>query len=83
MIGLASYRLFRLLVEDEIFMGPVEWSLARMPEWFNKMWRCCWCIGTWIAFGVTWATDAVVGLDAPALIGLAAAVVVGWLGENL
>jgi hypothetical protein len=42
---------------------------------------CPWCLGSWLAFGITWATDAAVGLPLPVLVGLAAAVVVGVLGQ--
>lgn len=83
LIGVASYRVWRMAAVDDVAARPIEWVLVRMPEWFNKMWRCHWCLGSWVAFAVTWLTDATVGLHAPVLVALAAAVVVGWLGENL
>lgn len=79
LIGVSSYRLWRLVGEDSI----TESLRARLPERVFEMVSCGWCLGSWVAFGVTWLTDATVGLDAPVLVGLAAAVVVGWLGERL
>lgn len=81
LIGMASYRIWRLIAEDSITEAPREWVLARMPEKIDEMVRCSWCLGTWLAFGVTWAVDVAVGLRLPVLVGLAAAVVVGWLAE--
>jgi hypothetical protein len=82
-IGLASYRLWRLVAEDAITEGPREWVLARSPEKVRELIECPWCLGSWLAFGVTWLTDATIGVPAPVLVGLAAAVVVGWLGSEL
>jgi hypothetical protein len=81
LVGVASYRVFRLIAEDSI-MEPVR---LRLPDWdwFGEWLYCPWCLGSWIAFGVTWITDATIGLQAPVLVALAAAVVVGWLGEHL
>ena len=79
LVGLASYRLWRLIGEDSI----TEPLRDRLPEWAFEMTTCPWCLGSWIAFGVTWLTDATIGLQAPVLVALAAAVVVGWLGEHL
>lgn len=82
-IGAASYRLWRLIAEDDITESVRGRILSSAPEWISELVYCSWCLGSYCAFGVTWATDATVGLDAPVLVGLAAAVVVGWLGENL
>lgn len=82
-IGVASYRLWRLAAEDSITEGPREWVLDRSPEKIRELVECPWCLGSWSAFGVTWLTDVTVGLGAPVLVGLGAAVVVGWLGEHL
>ena len=79
LISLASYRLWRLVGEDSITEGLRD----RLPAWLYEMVTCAWCLGSWVAFGVTWLTDATIGLQAPVLVGLAAAVVVGWLGENV
>ena len=79
LIGVASYRLWRLLGEDTI----TEPLRDRLPEWALELVVCSWCLGSWVAFGVTWLSDAVVGLQAPILVAMAAAVVVGWLGEQI
>lgn len=79
LIGVASYRIWRLVGEDSI----TEALRARLPEPLFELVACPWCLGSWVAFGVTWATDAVAGLRMPVLVGLAAAVVVGWLAERL
>ena len=81
-IGLASYRLWKLAAEDSITEAPREWVLSRSPEKTRELIECPWRLGSWLAFGVTWATDAVVGLQAPVLVGLAAAAIVGMIGER-
>jgi hypothetical protein len=83
LIGLASYRLWRLVAVDAITERPRDWLLVRSPQWVDKMTMCPWCLGSWVAFGVTWATDAAVGVASPLLVALAAAVVVGWLAQWL
>lgn len=82
-IGVASYRLWRLFSEDSITETPREWVLERSPEKMRELVECPWCAGSWWAFGVTWATDVVVGLPAPVLVALGAATVVGVLGRWL
>lgn len=81
LIGVASYRLWRLLAVDTITEAPRDWVLVRLPQWVDDMTMCPWCAGSWLAFGVTWLTDTTIGLRMPVLVGLAAAVVVGWLGS--
>ena len=83
LIGVASYRLWRLLAEDLVIEHWRDWMLVRSPAWVDAMISCAWCLGSWVAFAVTWLTDATIGIEAPVLVALAAAVVVGWLGENL
>lgn len=83
LIGAGSYRIWRLIAEDAITEAPREGLLEMLPDWFTEMVTCPWCLGTWIAWGVTWLTDATIDLEAPILIGLASAVVVGILGERV
>ena len=83
LIGFASYRLWRLVAEDAITETPREWVLARSPEKVRELVECPWCLGSWLAFGVTWLTDATIDLAVPVLVGLAAATIVGWLGQEL
>lgn len=80
LIGLASYRIWRLVAEDTITEGLRVRFLPGQVEGFIY---CPWCLGTWLAFGVTWLTDATIGIKSPVLVGLASAVVVGWLAERL
>lgn len=81
LIGLASYRIWRLLAEDTILEPFRLW----LPDWdwIGDWLYCPWCSGSWVAFGLTWIVDAVAGLRMPVLVGLAAAVIVGWVAENL
>lgn len=80
LIGAASYRLWRLLAEDTITEGlRVRFLPGRVEEFLY----CPWCLGSHIAFGLTWGVDVVAGLRLPVLVGLAAAVVAGWLAEHL
>lgn len=79
LIGVASYRVWRLVGEDNI-TEPLRERLSGV--WLDLV-SCPWCLGSWLAFGITWGADAAVGLPHPFLVGLAAAVVVGWLGEHL
>lgn len=81
-IGLASYRLWKFAAEDSITEAPRQWVLARSPEKVRELVECPWCLGSWVAFGVTWAVDAAVGFEAPILVGLAAAAVVGLIGDR-
>lgn len=78
-IGVASYRLWALVGRDSI-TAPAR---DRLSGWPLELVECPWCLGSWVAFGVTWATDATVGVPLPVLVGLAAAVVVGFIGERL
>jgi hypothetical protein len=81
LIGAASYRLWKLIAEDSITEPLRDRWLPHLPQWVEDMTVCPWCLGSWLAFGVTWLTDATIGLDAPILVGLASAVVVGVLGQ--
>lgn len=79
-IGIASYRLWRLVAEDSI----TEPARTRyLGGWIEELVECPWCLGSWVAFGVTWLTDATIGLPAPVLVALGAATVVGVLGRWL
>lgn len=80
-IGVASYRLWRLIGQDSI-TEPLR-NRLNPDGWPYALISCQWCLGSWVAFGATWATDAVIGVPAPLLVGLGAAVVVGVLGEVL
>lgn len=76
-IGTASYRIWRLIGADTISEPFREQLGPRTLELVS----CPWCLGTWIAFLLTFIIDAGHGLPYPVLVGLAAAVVTGKLGE--
>ena len=82
-IGLASYRIWRLLAQDTITEPLREWALVGSSEKVRVMVECPWCLGSWVAFGATWLTDATIGVPGPVFVALGAAVVVGALGEAL
>jgi len=81
-IGLAAFRLWRLAARDSIFIRPRQWLYNRLPEFLSEMVDCCWCLGTWIAFGLTTAAYYVEPFVYPWLVGIAAASVTGWLGKT-
>lgn len=77
-LALASYRLTRLVVIDEIFSTPrnafLGWvveHLGRVGGYVNYLFSCTWCLGVWISAGVYWlyANDFVF-LDVAAIAGL-------------
>lgn len=78
LIGFASYRLWRLIGQDQI----TERLREGLDGWVLDLVTCPWCLGTWIAFTVTAIVAAVVGLAYPVLVGLAAATVTGILGDR-
>ena len=80
-IGLASYRVWRLIAQDSI-TEPLRDQLDD-EGWAIGLVSCPWCLGSWVAFGATWLTDATIGVPAPVAVALGAAVVVGVLGEVL
>lgn len=83
LIGAASYRLWRLIAVDDFTEHWRDQALVRSPAWVDAMVSCPWCLGSWVAFAVTWITDLTVGVRMPVLVALSAAVVVGMLGEWL
>jgi hypothetical protein len=82
-------RLFgiKITIDDPAELGeplePEDEAEARWPRLFH-MWHCPWCLGFWLAIGITIATDIVIdgGLPAPVLVAGAAAAVTGLLGAN-
>jgi hypothetical protein len=64
-------------------LEPEDEEETRWPKLFH-MWHCPWCMGTWLAFGLTLVANRRVkrGIAAPVLVGLAAAAVTGLLGAN-
>lgn len=64
LIGLAGYRLWRLIAMDVILEQPRDWLYdraegSRAGEWFVEMISCVWCLGWWLT-GLLAATAALV-----------------------
>lgn len=78
-VGLAAFRLWRLAGADTISVRLRERFGAGLVDFLE----CPWCSGTWVAFGLTaaaWWLGWVAG--PPVLVGLAAAAVVGLVGDR-
>lgn len=82
-LGLAAYRIWRLVALDSITQRLRESTIDEGPEWVGQLLYCPWCLGSWVAFAATWLADVVIGVPAPVAVALGAAVVVGALGEWL
>jgi len=49
---LATYRITRLIVQDEILNGPRNWIWKKFPPESNKfgyLFTCVWCTSVWVA----------------------------------
>lgn len=83
LVALASYRLTRLLVQDQF--PPIAVQRERIAERAGDesaiayLVRCPWCAGVYVSGAVTLATTLIVGLAAPILVWGAAAAAVGLL----
>lgn len=80
-LGLASYRLWRLAALDTI-TEPLRIRIR--VGWVLEFLECHWCAGSWTAIGVTaaaWTLGVIAG--PPILTAAAAAAVVGLIGEHL
>jgi hypothetical protein len=85
LVGAAAYRVWRLVGQDSI-TWPVRRYLdpnaGRIRAWFYELVTCPWCLGSWVAIAAAFATDAVGWTTTPPLLlGFAAAVVVGVIGD--
>lgn len=59
MIGLAAFRLWRLLAIDSItepIHGRINALTTPAGQWLNQLWSCPWCLGFWISAALTWGT---------------------------
>lgn len=54
----AVARVTRLIVDDKISLPIRQWVLAKSGEdgWFFYLVSCPWCMGVWIAAGMTTVT---------------------------
>lgn len=78
-VGLVSYRLWRLLAVDDITEGLRD----RLPERVLEPWQCAWCLGfhcTVVVGVVAYLAGLTVG--SPWLVVPAASVIVGLIGER-
>lgn len=87
LIGLATYRLWRLVAVDNILDRPRDWFYNRangpVSRWFGEMIGCVWCLGFWIAGGMT-ATAALTyhwGWLEALVVWVAASAVAGFAGR--
>jgi hypothetical protein len=79
-IALATYRLTRLLIEDEILAGPRTRLLGQLDQEgkLRYLLGCYWCLGLWVSllitafFAPTILLWLVVSLATSALVGLLA-----------
>lgn len=87
-VGLAAYRLWRLLAVDSITARLRDrlnvHAIAPVRHFLAEMVACPWCLGTWCAVAVGLAAYfAGLTSETPWLVVPAAAVVCGWLGDHL
>ncbi len=50
--ALATYRLTRLLVRDEITRRPRRWLADHYEGWAVYLSTCMWCMSVWVAGAV-------------------------------
>lgn len=51
-LGAASGRATRLLIDDAILDAPRAWVLPRLPFFIQELATCPWCLSMWISAGV-------------------------------
>lgn len=81
LVAAASYRVWRLAGQDSLTERIRDDFL---PAPLKHFLECHWCAGSWTAIAVTaaaWALGWVTG--PPVLVALAAAAVVGMIGERI
>lgn len=77
-VGLVAYRLWRLEALDSI-TEPLRARIS--SDFIHEFIACPWCSGFWWSLGVAFALSS--WLTSPwLLVGVAASVVVGFLGER-
>lgn len=80
-VALVAYRIWRLAGQDRISDGV----RGRLPARVAHILECGWCAGSWTALAVAFGAAELGWVDdsRPLVVGLAAAVAVGWLSEVL
>jgi hypothetical protein len=52
-LGLGTFRIARLVVEDDITLPVRSWLFDRFPsDWLISLLSCVWCAGFWVSVGV-------------------------------
>lgn len=78
-VALVAYRVWRLLAVDTLLERPRGRLPAPVAHWLG----CPWCAGSWVAIGTTAAAWSLQWITAdPWFVALAAATVVGLIGER-
>lgn len=84
--ALATFRLTRLLVLDEItepVRKPVQnWLLDHRYHKLYELTSCGWCLGQWVAFGVVGARRYAPRAWHPVALALAFSAVTGIIAEK-
>jgi len=83
LLGLAAFRLWRLIAEDTILDRPRGWVTGRVGEYWGTFIVCPWCSGAWLSFAwwlawVAWPHGVLV-----ASTPLALSAVVGLIAANI
>jgi hypothetical protein len=81
-VGLAGFRLWRMVAVDTITAGPRNWLIVndhRFAQWAAEGLVCPWCAGWWTTGMVTAAASVVNGwgVITTGLVWLAASTVAG------
>ena len=87
---LATYRLTRLVVSDEITQPAIEHVAGAVQaawgtparEWFDRLTSCAWCASVWIAAGVVTARAVAPRAWAPVARLLAFSAVAGMIARE-
>lgn len=82
LIGATAYRVWRLIAVDSITSTP-RLKLIKPGSWLDTLVSCPWCLGSWIAFGITAWVALAYDLPYPWLAAGGAAVTTGILGTIL
>jgi hypothetical protein len=72
LIGLASYRIWRLIAIDTI-TAPLRRPI-KPGSWVDQLVSCAWCLGFWITIAITFALDQFLPIPVPFLIAAVASV---------
>lgn len=83
---LATYRITKLVLEDEILSGPRDKLLAKYPPnetKFGYLLTCPWCVSVWAGMGVVGLRMVAPKIGEVVSSGLAASALTGEAYERL